>query len=141
MLTTAARDIGCFGLFYTRYALECPVRNKRTGTAVDSGGPFHNKIAEQINPNQTRFHDLRSDRKRNMTPPLRSIVFVRVVRRLQDLKYRKAARRQALSRRRLHATMSCAQQVYTPGHTALVTSIGTRIPRTRRCWDARCDVS
>ena len=76
-----------------------------------------------------------------MTPPLRSIVFVRVVHRLQDLYYRPAARRQALSRGRgLHATLSCALRVYTPGYTVLAASLGTRIPRTRGCWDARCDV-
>ena len=62
-----------------------------------------------------------------MTPPLRRIVFVRVVRKLQDLQYRKAARRQALSRGRgLYATLSCVQRVYTAGYTALATSLGTR---------------
>ena len=54
------------------------------GTAVDGGGPFHN-IVEQINPNKTCFHGLRCDNKRSMTPPFRGIVFVGVVRRLQDL--------------------------------------------------------
>ena len=127
-------DIGRFGLLYTRYALECTASNERTGTAVDGGGPFHNKIVEQVNPNQTCFHDVRSD---SMTPPLRSIVFVKVVRRLQDLYYRQAAGQQALSGGRgLHATLSCALRVYAPGYTALATSLGTRIRRTRGCWDA-----
>ena len=92
MLTTAARDIGCFDLLYTRYALECPAHNERTGIAVDGGEPFHNKIVEQVNPNQTCFHGLRSDNTRNMTPSLISIVLVRIVRRLRDLYYSQAAR-------------------------------------------------
>ena len=141
MRTSADSNIGCFGLLYSRYALESPARNERTGSAVDGGGPFQHKLVQQINPNQTCFHDMRSHNQRNRTPPLRSIVFVRVVRRLQDLLYRTAARRQALSGGRgLRATLSCAQRVYTPVYTALATSLGTRIPCTRGCWDARCDV-
>ena len=93
VLTTAARDIGCFDLLYTRYTLECPAHNERTGTTAPGDGSFHNKIVEQVNSNQTCFHYLRSDNTRNMTPPLGSIVFVRMVRRLRDLYYSQAARR------------------------------------------------
>ena len=105
-------------------------------------GPIHSKIVEQINPNQICFHDLRAENKMSMTPPLRSIVLVRVVRRLQDLYYRQAARRQALSRGRgFHDTLPSALRVYRPGYAVLATSIGTRIRCTRGCWDARCDCS
>ena len=119
---------GVFDLLYTRYALECPARNERTGTAVDGGGPFHNKILKQVNPNQTCFHDLRSDNKRNMTPPLQSIVFVRVVRRLQDLYHSQAARR----KRVVWGAWVACYPVQCPtsiaqGYTALATSLGTRL--------------
>ena len=141
MLTTAARDIGCFDLLYTRYTLECPAHNERTGTAVDGGGPFHNKIVEQVNLNRTRFHDLRYDNTRNMTPPLRSIVFVRIVRRLRDLYYSQAARRKALSG---GAWVACYPALCPTStaqeYTALATSLGTRIRHTKGCWDARFDV-